>query len=244
MINTVIQHYRITAKLGEGGMGEVYRAEDVRLGRAVALKLMTLPQAVDSSAETWERLVREAAMEKAPSASDRAARSRAGDARVRFLREARTVSGLNHPGIVTIYDVGEWEGRLFIAMELVEGATLREKLKEGRLDNKAVLKMAITLAEALGRAHQAGVIHRDIKPENVIISNDGQAKLLDFGIAKLRRPDAQRGAEEGGVTLDPGLTTPGMILGTIHYMSPEQTRLEDVDQRSDLIHIFQARLLR
>jgi len=238
VIGSTIQHYRITAKLGQGGMGEVYRATDVRLGRSIALKLMSTPAADSAPAETWERLVREAANEKAPS-SDSAGRSRAGDARMRFLREARTVSALNHPGIVVIYDVGEWEGRLFIAMELVEGATLREKLKQGSLDAKVVVKMGITLAEALVRAHHAGVIHRDIKPENIIIAHDGQAKLLDFGIAKLRHPDAPGPSSEAeaGATLDHSLTTPGFILGTVHYMSPEQTRQQEVDPRSDLFSV-------
>src|ERR1022692_1732774 len=197
MTGTTISHYRITAKLGERGMGEVYRATDIRLGRAVALKLMTLLDEGPNAAETWERLVREAAEEKVPEPKS-AGRSRMEDQRMRFLREARTVSALNHPGIVTIYDVGEWEGRLFIAMELVEGETLRKKLDAGTMNTKATVKMAITLAEALQRAHTAGVVHRDIKPENIIISTEGQTKLLDFGIAKLRRPNVT--AEEEAAT--------------------------------------------
>src|ERR1035438_8729339 len=228
MIGVTISHYRVTAKLGEGGMGEVYRAEDTRLGRQVALKVMTA-QSVSPAIETWERLLRDAADQKAP-AGDLASRQRGADPRLRFLREARTVSALNHPGIVTIYDVGEWEGRLFIAMELVEGETLRKKLDAGTMNTKATVKMAITLAEALQRAHTAGVVHRDIKPENIIISTEGQTKLLDFGIAKLKRPEASLSAE--AATLE-SLTVPGFILGTIHYMSPEQARSAEIDHRSD-----------
>jgi serine/threonine protein kinase len=235
MIGTTISHYRITAKLGEGGMGEVYRATDIRLGRAVALKLMTLLDEGPNAAETWERLVREAAEEKVPEPKS-AGRSRMEDQRMRFLREARTVSALNHPGIVTIYDVGEWEGRLFIAMELVEGETLRKKLTQTGLDPKTVLKIAMSLAESLGRAHNAGVIHRDIKPENIIISTEGQTKLLDFGIAKLRHPNVSQ-EEEAAATMNNSLTTPGFILGTVHYMSPEQTRMLDMDARSDLFSL-------
>jgi serine/threonine protein kinase/Tol biopolymer transport system component len=234
MIGTIISHYRVTAKLGEGGMGEVYRAEDARLGRQVALKLMSTPAA--PAAETWERLVREAAEQRAPE-SDSGARHRTADPRLRFLREARTVSALNHPGIVTIYDVGEWEGRLFIAMELVEGETLRRKLEQGAMTTKSTVKMAITLAEALQRAHSAGVVHRDIKPENIIITTDGQTKLLDFGIAKLRRPDQPLGIDEHAPTANESLTMPGFALGTIHYMSPEQARMEEIDHRSDLFSL-------
>src|ERR1017187_9486475 len=151
MTGTTISHYRITAKLGEGGMGEVYRATDVRLGRDVALKLMTLLDEGPNAAETWERLVREAAEEKVPEPKS-AGRSRMEDQRMRFLREARTVSALNHPGIVTIYDLGEWEGRLFIAMELVEGETLRKKLTQTGLDPKTALKIATSLPQSLGRS--------------------------------------------------------------------------------------------
>ncbi len=230
MIGTIISHYRVTAKLGAGGMGEVYRAEDTRLGRQVALKVMMA--ASPAPIETWEKLLRSAADEKAQPTD--ASRQRSADPRTRFLREARTVSALNHPGIVTIYDVGEWQGRLFIAMELVEGETLRRKLDSGAMNTKATIKMSITLAEALQRAHAAGVVHRDIKPENIIISTEGQTKLLDFGIAKLRRPDAEKEAD--GATLE-ALTVPGFILGTIHYMSPEQARSEEIDPRSDLFSL-------
>ncbi len=234
MIGTIISHYRITAKLGQGGMGEVYRAEDTRLGRQVALKLMTATAAAPAE-ETWERELRGAAEERA-SEADRLSLRPATDPRSRFLREARTVSALNHPGIVTIYDVGEWQGRLFIAMELVEGETLRKKLDLGSMNTKSIIKMAMTMAEALQRAHAAGVVHRDIKPENIIISTEGQTKLLDFGIAKLRNPEKTLPPDVEAATVE-SLTLPGFILGTIHYMSPEQAQSQEIDHRSDLFSL-------
>src|SRR5258706_13873151 len=149
--------------------------------------------------------------------------------RQRFLKEARAASALNHPGIVAVYDIGESDGRLFIAMELVDGETVRKKLERGPLDLKPMLRMAIQMAEVMARAHGAGIVHRDIKPENIMITSDGHTKLLDFGIAKLKRPQG-----ESSQTVDDSRTQPGTVLGTVSYMSPEQTVGSELDHRSDL----------
>ncbi len=198
MVGKLISHYRIAAKLGEGGMGEVFRAEDTRLGRAVALKL--LPTDVDEQR------------------------------RQRFLQEARAASALNHPNIITIYDAGEEDGRWFIAMELVEGETLRQRLERGPLELKPFLRMAVGVAEGLARAHAAGITHRDIKPENIMITREGLPKLLDFGVAKLRQREQQEAATLGGTFK----TAQGVLVGTLAYMSPEQLKAGEIDHRSDL----------
>jgi serine/threonine protein kinase len=209
MINQTISHYRITGQLGSGGMGVVYEAEDLTLGRKVALKFLP-PQLLQ----------------------DR-------NALDRFLLEARTASALNHPNICTIYAVENaagagGEAQSFIAMELLEGQNLAEKLLSGPLPTDRLLEIAIQLADALDAAHAKGIIHRDIKPANIFLTNRGQVKVLDFGLAKLAR--AEMAMETIGATQDSPahLTSPGATVGTIAYMSPEQARGEELDTRTDL----------
>ena len=194
--------YNILSPLGAGGMGEVYRARDTRLGRDVAVKV--LPAAVSSDPERLKR----------------------------FEKEARSASSLNHPNIVTVYDIGESGGTSFMAMELVEGVTLRELLADGALPTKRLLAIAAQTADGLAKAHAAGIVHRDLKPENVMITRDGYAKILDFGLAKLTQPEDTSGATQGP-TMTAG-TEPGVIMGTVGYMSPEQAVGHALDFRSDL----------
>jgi serine/threonine protein kinase len=182
-------------------MGEVYLAEDERLGRQVALKILPLNMLDDRS-----RLKR-------------------------FEREARTVSALNHPNILTIYDLEEEDGIHLFASEFVKGITLREKLDSGRLSILETLEIAIQMASALQAAHEAGVVHRDIKPENVMIREDGYVKVLDFGLAKLKE---KAEATDSDRTLTQRFSLPGVIMGTVSYMSPEQARGTDIDGRSDI----------
>jgi serine/threonine protein kinase len=209
LIGCVIGHYRILSKLGEGGMGEVLLAHDTRLERRVALKLLP-----------------------AEFTSDR-------DRVRRFEREARAASALNHPNIITIYEIGQAKiesGDLhFIAQEFIEGQTLRRRIEQGALSPLDALDLAIQAAGALQAAHAASIVHRDIKPENIMLRPDGFIKILDFGLAKLLAPvPAQSGFEVEKSTLEPGRTAPGMILGTVAYMSPEQARGIEVDARSDI----------
>ncbi len=212
MINKNISHYRITGRLGSGGMGVVYEAEDLSLGRKVALKF--LPQQLSSDQNALDR----------------------------FLQEARTASALNHPNICTIYAVEKVDGdnaQSFIAMELLDGQSLDAKLQTGPLPNDRLLDIAIQLADALDAAHAKGIIHRDIKPANIFLSPRGQVKVLDFGLAKLMQPDLLAGAISA--TQDSPrpahLTSPGATVGTIAYMSPEQARGEELDTRSDLFSL-------
>jgi len=206
MIGQTISHYRVLRLLGEGGMGVVYEAEDVRLGRHVALKFV-VHKALD--------------------------RKEAVD---RFQREARAASVLNHPNICTIHDVGEREGHHFIAMELLEGETLEVILARGPLPPRRLLELASQIAEGLIAAHSRGVIHRDIKPANIFVTSGGLVKIMDFGLAKiLQSPAAELlVGSETDVTVARELTTPGFTMGTVSYMSPEQARGEDVDARADL----------
>jgi non-specific serine/threonine protein kinase len=200
----VFSHYRVVGKLGEGGMGEVYRAVDLALDRTVAIKLLP-PDAAGS-----------------PAASER------------FLREARAASALNHPHIVTIYAVERVDGVPIIAMELVEGETLRERLLRGPVPLPDLIEMALMAADALDAAHHAGLIHRDVKPSNILLTPRGQVKLLDFGLAKRFAPAADVPTD---ATRSSELTTPGTIVGTVAYMSPEQSRGERLDPRSDVFSL-------
>ena len=214
MIDQTISHYRITGQLGSGGMGVVYEAQDLDLGRKVALKFLP-PQL-----------------------------SRDQNALDRFLLEARTASALNHPNICIIYAVEKvqlenGDQQSFIAMELLEGETLDRRLANGAMPLDRLLDWGIQLAEALDAAHAKGIIHRDIKPANVFLTQRGQVKVLDFGLAKLARPETEM--ETIGATQDsPGqlnLTSPGSTVGTIAYMSPEQARGQELDPRTDLFSL-------
>jgi len=199
LIGQTLSHYRIVAKLGGGGMGVVYKAEDSRLHRPVALKFVA------------DDLVHD------------------GEALSRFQREARTASALNHPHICTIYDIGEQDGRSFIAMEYLEGATLKDRLDAGPLPLDSVLRIGIQIADALDAAHTAGIVHRDIKPANIFLAARDRVKVLDFGLAKMGSP-ANRSVD---LTTVAG-TRHGVVMGTIAYMAPEQARGEPVDHRADL----------
>ncbi len=197
--NTRLGRYEIRSLLGAGGMGEVFLAEDVRLDRKVALKL--LPEKFSANAGALSR----------------------------FIQEAKSASALNHPNIITVFDIGEFEGKHFIAVEFIDGDTLRERMSAGRILFDEILSISIQTAEALSAAHRAGIIHRDIKPENVMLQRDGYVKVLDFGLAKLTEPKPV-GKEESTLVH----SNPADVRGMVAYMSPEQARGLRVDSRTDI----------
>src|SRR5438309_10082343 len=210
---TRLGRYEIRSQIGAGGMGEVYLAEDLQLHRKVALKV--LPPAVAAK----------------------------GDRMRRFVQEAQAAAALNHPNIAHIYEIGEGEGVHFISMEYIDGETLREKIHRDKAPLPKLLKYLTQVAEGLAKAHSAGIVHRDLKPDNIMITRDDYAKILDFGLAKLveaqgypgQKPDREGGLSEAATAVMPVQhSTPGVVMGTVGYMSPEQAQAKPVDQRSDI----------
>jgi eukaryotic-like serine/threonine-protein kinase len=197
--------YEIVSPLGKGGMGEVYRARDARLNREVAIKVLPASFAADEG-----RLLR-------------------------FEEEARATSLLNHPNILTVYDIGTQEGSPYLVAELLEGEELRQQLRDGALPTRLAIEYAQQIASGLAAAHEKGITHRDLKPENLFVTSDGRVKILDFGLAKLR--PQQSNPVESGVATQKAITDPGVVVGTVAYMSPEQVRGQPVDHRSDIFSL-------
>ncbi len=204
---TKLGRYEIRSKISAGGMGEVYLAEDAQLRRQVALKI--LPSELATNQDRMRR----------------------------FVQEAQSAAALNHPNIATIHEIGEHDGTNFIAMEFIDGATLREKIHQEQIDLRKLLRYLQHVAEGLAKAHAAGIVHRDLKPDNIMITRDGHAKILDFGLAKLieQPPMPAGGSSEAATAVMPQHSTPGTVMGTVGYMSPEQAqgKTKEIDQRSD-----------
>jgi eukaryotic-like serine/threonine-protein kinase len=194
--------YEVVGQIGAGGMGEVYRAHDARLGRDVAIKV--LPSSFSSDPGR----------------------------RQRFAQEARAAAALNHPNILSIYDIGEWQGAPYIVSELLAGETLRDRLKGGALPTRKAVDYALQVTRGLAAAHDRGIVHRDLKPENIFLTEDGRVKILDFGLAKLTQPEQGDAASEAATVQV--VTDAGVVMGTAGYMSPEQVRGKVTDLRSDL----------
>src|SRR5215475_4618994 len=201
--DTAISHYRVLSKLGAGGMGEVWRARDTRLNREVAIKV--LPASFTNDADRLRR----------------------------FEQEARATSALNHPHILTVHDIGNYQGAPYIVAELLDGEELRVQLNGSPIPQRKVVDYARQIADGLSAAHAKGIVHRDLKPENLFVTKDGRVKILDFGLAKLKPQKLAGGVDSEAATLKP-LTNPGVVLGTVGYMSPEQVRGQEADHRSDI----------
>src|SRR6185436_14148347 len=203
MLGRTISHYHITSQIGEGGMGIVYEAEDTNLGRHVALKFLTPSMADD------ENLLQ------------------------RFQREARAASALNHPNICTIHGIEQFESAHFIIMELLDGESLADRIRRGPLDIDTVLTLGVQIVDALESAHSKGIVHRDLKPANIFVTSRGQAKILDFGLAKIDQKQKPNASSMMPTARLDDLTTAGATMGTVAYMSPEQARGEVTDTRTD-----------